>query len=959
MENRTERKRLDFSTARHILITDVGSTTTKAILLSRTSEGLVFAGSTCFPTTVEKPTEDVCCGVRMALGQLATDTGTEITDAEGNPIVPFITTSSAGGGLQILVFGLTSVETGRVAEVAAYGAGGVILGTMTIDDGTPAVDKMKLMRDLHPDIVLMAGGFDGGAIANVVNLAELLTLADPKPKFRQNMRIPLVFCGNKDARSFVSNVLEETFEVHMTENVRPSGMVMNLAPAREMVHRLFMDNVMERAPGYSELKGMVSADIIPTPAGVENILRLYGETPDESTLMMDMGGATTDIFSNIIGSYHRTVAANTGMSYSLSNIMSQCGIESVMCHLPAGFPESAVRDYIANKTLYPTYIPESSCEVSVEHALAIEGTSIAWNHHLDINFQTARLGFLDRLKANTENICKFEQQFLTSEEVPFYISDICTIIGSGGVIAHAGNMDIMRILSEGFRPHGITRLVVDRHFRSPHMGVLATVAPADALDLFRKECLEDIGYVVAPVGDIRKGRHALEVIEGKSGKSWRLDGGEFMFFESGGSLELIPADGTSFGKDEGARELVTDLPVLIDTRGRGEKSLDIPLVESGIPQFAPQDGACFSSSITPGQPRIEAGEFEIECRLPYEGTVLVRRGEEVNPGDVLGENRYAPPRLYILDLNRITGYDRHLTPEELSSGLLVWTGDEVSLGQAVFRVCRPGITGFDFVYHSPVRGKITRIEKSGIIILREIQDYDGKPHVVDVAGQLGIRPSRMRGHLSCRKGDFISADQTIARDVARGIFVTSPTSGVVKGIDTDAGTVTVQYDIRPVLMRSYVKGKVKDVREGSAVTIRTIGTRLEGVIGFGGQNYGRLVLIPDNPGEKLQPGSVVVSREPIGSDLLRRAEAAGVTGIVAPSIPNLDWVEFYGEEIGVALTGDESIPFTLILTEGFGSFEMNEASWSFLSSCPGSSVSLSGRTQIRAGVIRPHLIVCD
>ena len=958
MENMAERERFDFDDAEHVLITDVGSTTTKAILLSRRGVGRVFAGSAHFPTTVEKPTEDVCVGVRMALGQLASATGAAITDGEGNPAVPYLTTSSAGGGLQILVFGLTSVETGRVAEVTAYGAGGVILGTMTIDDGTPAVDKMKLMRDLHPDIVLMAGGFDGGAIANVVNLAELLTLADPQPKFRQNMKIPLVFCGNRDARSFVTNVLEDTFEVHLTENVRPSGMEMNLGPARETIHRLFMENVMERAPGYSELKGMVSTDIIPTPAGVENILRLYGNTLGENTVMMDMGGATTDIFSNIIGSYYRTVAANTGMSYSLSNILLQCGIESVMSHLPAGYDESAVRDYIANKTLYPTYIPELPCEVRVEHALAIEGTSIAWNQHLDINFRTARLGFLDRLKANSGNICKFEQHFLTSEEVPFCISDIGMIIGSGGVIAHADTLEAIRILSEGFRPHGITRLVVDRHFRSPHMGVLATVAPDDALDLFRNECLEDIGYVIAPVGDIREGCHALEVIDRKSGKSWKLDGGSFMFFETGGNFELIPADGASFGGNEGARELDTDLPVLIDARGRGEKSSDIPLIESGIPQFTPVEGR-FSSQITPGPPRIETGEFDIECRLPYEGTILVRRGDEIEPGDVLGENRYAPPRIYILDLNRVSGYDRHLTPEELSNGLLVWTGDSVSIGQPLFKVHRPGITGFDFVYRSPVRGKITRIEKSGIIILREIQDYDGKPHVIDVAGQLGIRPSRIRGHLSHKKGDFVSADQAIACDVSRGIFVKSPSSGVVRDIDTDAGTVTVQYDIRPVLMRSYVRGKVEKVREGSFVTIRTTGTRLEGVIGFGGQNYGTLSVIRDNPGEALQPGSVIVSRVPIGIDLLHRAETADVAGIIAPSVPNRDWVEFYGEEMGVALTGDESIPFTLLLTEGFGSFEMNEALWEFLSRCPGSTVSLSGRTQIRAGVTRPNVLVCD
>lgn len=942
----------------YVLITDIGSTTTKALLIKTTPGGTLLEKSVCVPTTVEKPREDVRIGVLAAVAELEKRAGIRLTNESGEFTIPYLTTSSAGGGLQILVFGLTSVETGRVAEVAAYGAGGVILGTMTIDDEIAAVDKMRLMRDLHPDLILMAGGFNGGAIANVVNLAELLTLADPQPKFRQNMKIPLVFCGNVEAREFVKNVLEDTFDVYVVDNVRPSGMEVNLGPAKDRVLRLFMDNVMERAPGYPDLKKMTSADIIPTPAAVENILRLYGGTLSENVLMMDMGGATTDIFSNILGKYHRTVAANIGMSYSMSNVLEQCGIESVMSHLPESFDDSEVRDYIANKTLYPTYVPESEEEAWIEHALAIEGTEIAWNHHLDINFKTARLGFLDRLKARAGNICKFEQLFLTEEEEPFTLSDIGTIIGAGGIIASAGTLDAIRILLEGFRPYGITRLMVDRDFLSPHMGVLATVDPDSALRLFMEECLEEIGYVVAPFGNVRENKPALEIRDIKSGETRILNGGQYLFFESGGNFEFTPRENISLGKQGEAYRLETDLPVLIDACGRGDKAVDIPLTKSLIPQFS-RSGNPFTSGIRPGETVIEKGEFEVESRLPYEGTILVSRGDSVEPGDLLGENRYAPPRIYILDLNRITGYDRHLTPEELSKGLLVWTGDVVSIGQPLFKVHRQGVAGFDFKYSSPVRGRITRIEQSGLLILREVQDYDGLPHEIDVAGQLGIRPARIRGYLNFRPGDFIGAEQAIARDVAKGIFVKSPTSGILKNVDTKKGTVTVQYDVRPVPLKSYVSGTVKQVRENRSVLIGGSGSRIEGKIGFGGQNFGILAVLHDMERKSLSSGSVVATREPIDRDFLERAVESGVKGIIAPSISNTDWVSFYGRELGVALTGDESIPFTVLLTRGFGSFEMDEGTWSFLEKCQGRVASLSGRTQIRAGVTRPHVIICD
>lgn len=939
---------------KNLLVTDIGSTTTKALLIGNQNGTLSFVGSIEVPTTVEKPEEDVKIGIRKAVKLLEEQTGTLLTDSSGNLNVPYLTTSSAGGGLQMLVFGLTSVETGRVAEMTAYGAGGVVLRTMTIDDEMPKVEKMRLMRDLHPDLILMAGGTDQGAIAGVVHLAEILTLANPQPKFRQNLKIPLVFCGNVDARNFVTNVLEDTFDVHIVENIRPSTTEFNLEPAKEKVHQLFMDNVMERAPGYSELRNMVAADIIPTPAGVENILRLYGNTLKENVVMMDMGGATTDIFSNIIGNYHRTVSANIGMSYSISNILSQTGIANIMKHLPASFKETEVRDYVANKTLYPVYVPESPEEILVEQAFAIEGASIAWKQHLYTNFRTVRLGFLDRLKKS--GICKFEQQFFMHTEKPFCLSDIGVIVGAGGVISHTDRNAAMRIMTEAFRPHGITKLIVDRNFRSAHLGVLATISPEAALDLFLRECVEEIGWVVAPVGKIKLGKNVLRVKNLRNGDSRELAGGEFLFLESGGDIELIPEEGIALGRNGGKKKLVTELPVLVDCRGRENSFIESALSHSGIPEFT-SEMTQFYSGITPQPGKVITGEYEIEYKLPYEGSIFISVGDSVESGDIIGENRFAPPRIYILDLNRTPGYDRHLTVQEVLDGLLVGVGDIISTGQPIYKITRHGIAGFNYRYSSPVRGRIIKIEKTGLIILREVQDYDGEPHEVDIAGPLGIKPRHIRGHLKYRVDSFVGADFTLAHDIRKGIFIKSPTSGILKKVDTRKGTVTIQYDIKPIPLKAYIKGTISRISENYAVLIKGIGTTIQGKIGFGDKTYGRICVCNKADIEKMLEKSILVSKAPINQDFLRRAVQIGVSGIIAPSIPNADWVQFYGEELGVALTGDENIPFTLILTEGFGNFPMNESFWKLLETSNGKIASLSGRTQIRAGVTRPYVII--
>lgn len=938
-----------------LLITDIGSTTTKALLLSRDGDNkLKFASMADVPTTVEKPDEDVCIGVSRAIQMLESQTGEMLSRGKSMPSVPYLTTSSAGGGLQMLVFGLTSTETGRIAENTACGAGGVILRTITIDDELPAVEKMMYIQDLHPDMILLAGGTDGGAIAGVVRLAELLTLANPQPKFRQNMKIPLVFCGNREARPFIQQVLKDTFEISIVDNVRPSMTELNTDPARQEVHRLFMENVMERAPGYSELKNHTISDILPTPVGVENILKLYGDSQNESVVMMDMGGATTDIFSSISGEYSRTVAANTGMSYSISNILADVGIEAITRHLPPSFKESEIRNYIFNKTLAPTSVPSTEGEALLEQAVAIEGARSAWADHMETCFKTSRVGFLDRMKQRNRK--EFDEVFYTCKtESSFIVSDIGTIIGAGGIISHSDTIDAFWILAEAFLPKGITRIAIDRHFRCPHLGVLSEIDSEAALNLFREECLREIGWVVAPTGKIVRNRTALEVHDSNSNRDWKVCGGEILFLKSGGNLNLTTSEDVILCSN-GIEHLSTDLPIIIDCRGRGEHGLDIPLSRSGITEFEHRD-ITFSSKLSPEHGQIKTGDWEVEYRLPYEGEIFVSEGDHIEPGTLLGENRFEPPRLFIIDLNRIPGYDRHLTPEEVRSGLLVGVGDTINLNQPLYKVHRKGITGFDFTFRSTVRGMIIKIEKNGLIILREIQDYDEKPHIVDVAGQLEIKPRHIKAYLKFKQGDFVGAEQVLASDLSRSIFVKAPSSGILKEIDAKKGTVTLQYDINPVKMHSHVHGSVSEVIQGQSATVQGTGTRLQGVIGFGGKNSGPLNEILNLENGTLLEGAIVFSLKPIDESFLRRAAESGVSGIIAPSIPAYDWVSFYGKELGVAITGDENIPFTMILTEGFGNIPMNDESADFLRNSEGNTASMSGRTQIRAGVTRPLLLV--
>ncbi|MEW6687056.1 MAG: glutamate mutase L [Candidatus Edwardsbacteria bacterium] len=946
---------------KHILITDIGSTTTKAVLVGSENDAGHFLDETNIPTTVEKPCEDVKIGLLTAVRLLQKKTKVRLVSEEGKIVIPYLTTSSAGGGLQILVFGLSAVDTGKLANMTAYGAGGVILKTFTIDDLVPDVTKMRLIQELHPDLILMAGGIDGGAIAGVVRLAEILSLSEPTPKFHQSERIPLVFAGNVDARRFITEVLGEKFELHIVENIRPSLTETNVKPAQRKVHELFMKNVMERAPGYAGIKKWVTTDIIPTPVGVENILSLYAEKVNQNILMVDIGGATTDIFTYIKGEYQRTVSANIGMSYSISNILADAGIERIMANLPENFSERDVRNYIVNKTLNPTYVPISDAEKIVEQAVAIQGLSLALKHHWEMNFSTIRLGFWKRLK-HRRNFNPYEQIFQIKEDEVFQICDINLIIGAGGILSHVDNKEeAMWMLVEGFKPSGITRLVIDYFFKSPHLGVLARLDSQLALNLFEKECLRDVAFVIAPVGKIVPGKVALTIVDKTTSKSYSLNGGAFLYLKEGGDLELIPAKKIFLGRSRHKLTLSTKLPVLFDGRGRGQNMINKELAKSGIPEFSFKK-TDFVTRVQTREKKLElfSGEYRIERRLPYEGEILVKEGDEVLPEMVVGKNRFAAPKIYIVDVHRLVGYDRKLTEQEILEGMLAKVGDEVKIGQRIFRAKGKTFLEDYFYCYSPVRGRITQIEKSGMIILREIQDYDDKPVTIEVSKQLGIRPKDIIRYLEKKVGDFVERDMTIAKDLRTLTFVKSPATGVVKEINRKEGTVIVQYDIKPILLKAFVKGKVTKVEDTRKVEITGRGMMFYGVIGFGSENSGEIALL--NEMEDLDDSSknkVVVTYKPINDKFLTKADILGIAGIIAPSIENKDWVGFYGQEIGVALTGDEDISFVLILTEGFGKIEMDEACRKFFTEVNGKIASLSGRTQIRAGVTRPTVIVSE
>lgn len=496
-----------------ILATDVGSTTTKARFFHRREGEWRFFVAGEAPTTVEAPFEDVTMGVQNAVREVEELTGHRILAPDGSGIVVpydgkmgvdlYCTTSSAGGGLQMMVAGLIKMMTAESANRAALGAGAIVMDVIARDDGRQPYQKIQRIRSLRPDMILLAGGTDGGATEHVIELVELIKAAEPRPRLGVAYKLPIVYAGNINLRPQVEKLIGGQFALDMVENLRPVLEVENTEPARRAVHELFMEHVMSHAPGYTKLMKWTDVDIMPTPAGEGMAMQLIASSYKENVLGVGLGGATTNVYSVMDGRFVRSVSANLGMSYSVTNVMKEAGIRNIMRWIPFKLDEEDVSSRLMNKMIRPTTIPQTLEDLIVEHSVAREALRLGLEHHKTI---ATRLKGI-QVQRTIADI--FDQAL---EETYIKMMDIDIIAGTGGLLSHAPRrVQPMYILTDAWQPEGVTRMFQDSVFMMPHLGVLSTVHRDAAWNIFDKDCLVRLGTCIAPAGTGHIGEPVMAV----------------------------------------------------------------------------------------------------------------------------------------------------------------------------------------------------------------------------------------------------------------------------------------------------------------------------------------------------------------------------------------------------------------------------------------------------------------
>ncbi|NLC04778.1 MAG: MutL protein [Tissierellia bacterium] len=455
------------------LFIDFGSTYTKLTLIDIENEEIIATEKAY--TTVET---DVTIGYKEALKRLNGKLNSEIN------IVKKLACSSAAGGLKIIAIGLVPELTAEAAKRAALGAGARVIKTYSHNLNTEEVLEIK---NSNADIILLAGGTDGGNIQCISHNAWMLE--------KYHVTIPIVIAGNKSCNDEIIAIFEDKVEYYITENVMPTLNHINVEPAREVIRSIFMKQIVN-AKGMENVESSISEILMPTPASVlkaAQVLSMGSRDEDGigDLVVIDIGGATTDIHSIGEGAptnqavvmrgleepfSKRTVEGDLGMRYSALAVLEAAGARLMKKYL--NILDYNLEDEFQKRYENTNFVSQEEKDIKFDEAMAKICADIAMKRHA---------GVIESVYTPMGMMHSQEGKDLT--ELPF-------VIGTGGILVNS--KDPLSILEASqfniAEPTSLKpkhpKYLIDKNYILSAMGLLAMVDENMAVRMLKKYIIE-------------------------------------------------------------------------------------------------------------------------------------------------------------------------------------------------------------------------------------------------------------------------------------------------------------------------------------------------------------------------------------------------------------------------------------------------------------------------------------
>ncbi len=505
-----------------LLSVDVGSVNTRAVLFDMVEGRYRFLAGGSAPTTAGAPMFDSSEGVRYALDSLQRISGRALVTGDEQLIIPsaedgsgadgLAPTLSAGEPLKVVAVGLLEkVSLTSVLNLVSSTYARVV-ETISLNDRRGTETQIDTILRTQPDVVIIAGGTDGGASRSLLKLINSLGMA--LELLPQMNRPAVLFAGNQELAENVSAYIQQLTQVHIAPNIRPSLETESLGPAEITLVDVFRQHHARRVLGINELNVWSGGHLLPTAAAMGRVARFYSKIldPSKGVLAVDIGASSTVVAAAFAGDLRLRVFPGLGMGEGLSGVLAQSKLEEVTRWLPLDIPDGYVLDYIYNKTLHPASLPATREDMAIEQALAREVMRKA--------VERAQLSFPKNAnRVHPETLPAFEP-----------------IIVGGGVLTNAPSLSqSLLMVLDALEPSGLTQILLDKNNLAPALGVGAAVNPTlTAQVLVDPSAFINLGWVVAPVTKARQGSPVLRIrIAYDSGHENVVDVRQ-------GSLQLIP-----------------------------------------------------------------------------------------------------------------------------------------------------------------------------------------------------------------------------------------------------------------------------------------------------------------------------------------------------------------------------------------------------------------------------------
>lgn len=549
-----------------ILAADCGTSTTRVFLLDVVDDQCRFVGCGEAPTTVAAPGNDIVIGVIQAIHQLESITGRRFLDDElklirpersdGSGVDAFVATVSAGPPLRVVLAGLVREMSVASARKALTWVPALLEGTIALGGASDPTEQIDLIRQIAPDVVVMVGGTEGGAVQAIGALADAVALAS---KLLERERRPeLVYAGNVNARAPIAEKAAGLINFHPVDNIRPRLDVEQAGPLVEELETLYVDRKMARLPGFGRLSAWSPISVMPGPRSFGQVIQFVAEQYGLNVLGVDVGSSQTVLASVLNGEFVLTVGSGWGVGVGAGRVVRDAPLSAISRWvIGEDGSESEVKSIALTKSIYPRSSAMSALGVEVEQALAREALRLTTERAMPAWEADVHRPYPDLS--------------------PFW--DV--IVLAGGFLPRQANFaQSALVLLDALQPIGVCTLVADTIGLTKVLGAVGMVQPLAAAQVLEHDALLTLGTLICPVGTAREGDTVLRArltYPDKQVLTLDVTYGsiEVIPLQAGqkATLELRPARQFDIGWGRRGRGAVAEvdggpLGIVIDARGR-------------------------------------------------------------------------------------------------------------------------------------------------------------------------------------------------------------------------------------------------------------------------------------------------------------------------------------------------------------------------------------------------------